>query len=267
MRKLTTEEFIEKSQKIHGCDKYDYSKVDYITNKKIVIIICKKHGPFNQYPMCHLKGYDCLKCGFIKTGISFRSNTIKFIEKAKKIHGCDKYDYSKVNYTFSDKKVIIICRLNHEFEQTPETHLGGCGCPFCKNKTEGKLFLKIKSIYSSLICQYTEDWCRNKINVTNRLLPFDFCIPELNIIIELDGPQHFRQIINWRSPEEQFKMDKYKEKCANDNGYSIIRILQEDVYYDKYDWFIELQKAIDSLKIIDKPINIYLCKNGEYNNF
>ena len=35
-----TEQFIEKAREVHG-DKYDYSKVDYITSLKEVIIICK----------------------------------------------------------------------------------------------------------------------------------------------------------------------------------------------------------------------------------
>ena len=32
-----------------------------------------------------------------------------FIEKARKIHG-DKYDYSKVEYTKSREKIIVICK-------------------------------------------------------------------------------------------------------------------------------------------------------------
>lgn len=38
MKKLTTNEFINKAKEIHG-DKYDYSKVEYKTNKTKVCII------------------------------------------------------------------------------------------------------------------------------------------------------------------------------------------------------------------------------------
>lgn len=41
MRKLTTEEFIERAQKIHGCT-YDYSKVMYLSMHKMVIICIQK---------------------------------------------------------------------------------------------------------------------------------------------------------------------------------------------------------------------------------
>jgi hypothetical protein len=37
--------FIEKAKKIHF-DKYDYSKVNYINDRKKIIIICKIHGEF-----------------------------------------------------------------------------------------------------------------------------------------------------------------------------------------------------------------------------
>ena len=55
--------------------------------------------------------------------------------------------------------------------------------------------------------------------------------------------------------------------CANENGYSIIRILQKDVYYNKYDWLSELINNIE--KIIQEKIvqNIYMCKNYEYKDF
>jgi very-short-patch-repair endonuclease len=59
---------------------------------------------------------------------------------------------------------------------------------------------------------------------------FDFCIEELKIIIELDRIHHFEIVKHWKNnPEEQLERDKFKMKCANDNGYSIIRILQEDI--------------------------------------
>ena len=73
----------------------------------------------------------------------------------------------------------------------------------CVNKTEGKLYETMKQIYPMLTRQFKQDWCKKLLH-----LPFDFCIPEYKIIIELDGAQHFRQIRDWSSPEEQFENDK-----------------------------------------------------------
>jgi hypothetical protein len=48
-------------------------------------------------------------------------------------------------------------------------------------------------------------------------------------------------------------------KCANDNNYSVIRIIQDDVYNDKYDWLKELYKNIKN--IIKEKIKsiIFIC--------
>jgi hypothetical protein len=56
-------------------------------------------------------------------------------------------------------------------------------------------------------------------------------------------------------------------KCANDNNFSVIRILQEDVLYDTYDWLIELKKNIEKIKNENKIQNIFMCYNNEYDIF
>ena len=52
---------INKSNKKHG-NKYDYSKVEYLSNKKKVCIICPSHGEFMQTPNDHIGGHNCRKC-------------------------------------------------------------------------------------------------------------------------------------------------------------------------------------------------------------
>jgi very-short-patch-repair endonuclease len=138
----------------------------------------------------------------------------------------------------------------------------GYWCPFCNNKTETKFYKILREVYPSIIYQFRVEWCKN---IT--YLPFDFCIPEYKIIIELDGPQHFIQIMNWKSPEEQYKTDKFKETCANKNGYSNIRILQNDILNDIYNWKEELINNIEKIKTDNIIHNIYMCKNNEYDKF
>lgn len=129
MIKLTTEEWIEKAQKIHG-NKYDYSRVQYINAKTKVTIICPMHGEFLQRPDKHQQGRGCPKCALEYKSNLFKSNTTEFIEKARKIHG-SKYDYSKVEYNKVSKKVEIICPIHGSFWQTPKGHLDGNGCIKC----------------------------------------------------------------------------------------------------------------------------------------
>jgi very-short-patch-repair endonuclease len=58
--------------------------------------------------------------------------TLKFIEKAKQVHG-DKYDYSKVVYVHGSDKIIITCKEHGDFLQTPYSHYRGRGCLLCGN--------------------------------------------------------------------------------------------------------------------------------------
>lgn len=141
-KKLTTAEFILKARQVHGW-RYDYSKVNYITAQKKVCIICPKHGEFLQSPNAHLRGQGCPKCGRIDSKGNKKYDTVKFIEKARKIHG-EKYDYSKINYINSKTKMEIICPKHGSFFQNADNHFLGKGCPICANETLAKS--KIKGI-------------------------------------------------------------------------------------------------------------------------
>jgi very-short-patch-repair endonuclease len=183
-----------------------------------------------------------------------------FASNPKAIYWSNKNDIKPRNISKSNnRKCWFDCDKCMQSFITSLSHIHrGCWCPYCKNKTEMKLYEYLKSKYITEH-QFKTDWCKNK-----NKLPFDFCIEEYKIIIELDGRQHFQQVSNWECPIKSQKKDVYKMKCANSNGYSVIRILQEDVYYDKYDWQNELISNI--INIINKKEiqNIYMCKNNEY---
>ena len=140
--------------------------------------------------------------------------------------------------------------------------IGKTGCPYCRNKTEQKLYDALIPYYPQLIHQFKVDWCMN-INQ----LPYDFVLKEDKIIIELDGPQHFEQVSNWQAPEETHLNDLYKMKCAKANGYSVIRLLQTDVFYDTYDWLTELRANIEKIKAKQRVQHVYMCKDNEYAMF
>lgn len=60
-KRLNQEEFLKKANEIHA-NKYNYSKVNYITSHDKVEIICPQHGSFWQYPYDHLQGHGCSSC-------------------------------------------------------------------------------------------------------------------------------------------------------------------------------------------------------------
>lgn len=84
--KFTKDEFIQKAKEIHG-DKYDYSKLDYVTLSSKLPIICPDHGEFLQYGHHHLKGAGCKQCGIDNRSGSNSHERQKSINTMKKLLG------------------------------------------------------------------------------------------------------------------------------------------------------------------------------------
>ena len=144
-RRLTQEQFIEKSRSIHG-DKYDYSQTEFVETRGYVKIVCKIHGVFEQRASSHLQGNGCPECAKVwsdehKKNLRESSRksrgmtTEEWIERAKAVHG-DKYDYSQTEYVNQRNLVKIICPKHGMFMQKADSHLRGHGCSKCWYESE-----------------------------------------------------------------------------------------------------------------------------------
>jgi len=142
---LTISEFLQRAKNIHG-DKYNYDKVVYINNHTKVKIGCNNgHGYFEMTPGNHThktKPQGCRECSG-----KILWTKARFIKEAKKIHK-NKYEYTKVDFVDSSKRVIIICKEHGEFLQTPQKHINGQKCNKCsieivsnKNRLTKKEFI------------------------------------------------------------------------------------------------------------------------------
>ena len=179
---------------------------------------------------------DCIEC--LKKSYASHEKSIYWSNK-NKLSPQNVFISSNKKYWFDCKK------CNKEFE-TPLS--SNSWCPFCKNKTEGILYEWLNKNYQNVIFQPRFEWCKNK-----QKLPFDFLLENFKLIIELDGAQHFEQVSNWKSPEEAQEIDKFKMDCALENGCSIIRIKQDDIWNNKIDW---KEILTNSIKKYDTPIII-----------
>lgn len=131
-----TESFVRKAKEKHG-NFYDYTKSVYTKSKEKLTIICPIHGEFKQTPNMHLKGQGCPLCGNKKKNDGRASNTEKFIDRAKKIHG-DKYIFDKTIYGKNNKeKVCVTCKVHGDFMVRPNDLLSGYGCKKCANEETG----------------------------------------------------------------------------------------------------------------------------------
>lgn len=143
--------YIQKFQEVHG-DRYDYSKVCYLSRDVKIEVICKIHGSYFQTTSSHVAGKGCPSC----QGNS-KKDTKQCVEDFISVHGYV-YDYSRVHYTYNKEKVEIICKQHGSFFQSPNTHLNGHGCPKCQYDNQDTLYV-LKCLDTGL----------TKIGITNNL--------------------------------------------------------------------------------------------------
>ena len=237
--RYTQESFVNKINIIHNYF-FDYSKTKFTKTSNKIIIICPKHGEFEQLAANHLKGIGCKLCGYESQSLIKTNNTNNFISKAIKIHG-NYYDYSKVEYIHSMKKIIIICPKHGEFEQTPNGHLNGQNCYECS---------KIKNTLTSIILK------ANKIH--NNFYDYsklEFTTVDKKAIIICPKHGEFEQRLNSHlqgngcpscsirnSSYEEFLLNYFKNNNINliQSERNILQNYELDFYLQDYNLSIEI---------------------------
>ena len=222
----TTPQYLAKVKSVHG-DRYDYSKVVYVGSLSKVPIICPEHGEFEQVASEHLRGNDCPKCAVDAR----RSNTEDFAEKARVVHD-NKYDYSKAAYTYSKRKVTIVCPEHGDFEQKPNDHLRGKGCPACaKSVSQPELDIKalIESYGYEVQHRYRPTFLERK--------ELDLYVPALKLAIEYCGSHVHNVDRNFLGGEPKSKTYHYdKWKACRDNGVALLTIFD-------FQWLTKREKV------------------------
>jgi len=126
---------------------------------------------------------------------------------------------------------IFFCnRCEYTFESTFSHVTSGRWCPFCNYKTQTKVYDYLNQIHK-VEREKIFEWLERK--------RYDFYLPDFNLIIEVDGRQHYEPVDFFnrdRSFEEIQAIDELKNMKAKDNGLYIMRLNQEDVFNDVIDW-------------------------------
>jgi hypothetical protein len=142
---FTQEQFIEKAIKVHG-ENFDYSQVEYVNSQTHIKLKCNICGyEFSQVPNSHLQGYGCDKCAHKVNHENQRLTEREIIERAIKVHGEEKFDYSNMNYKRSHEPINIICKIcDNNFKQLISNHINQKqGCPFCSGRyMDTEIFVK-----------------------------------------------------------------------------------------------------------------------------
>lgn len=134
-------------------------------------------------------------------------------------------------------------------------------CSRCVKKTELKLLNWLNDNEYNIIEEFTGKWCKDII-----CLRFDFMLTDYKTIIELDGIQHFEDVLYFKSKcIDNQNRDLYKMVQANKKQYSIIRIYQLDVFKDKNNWKEKLTYAINLTQKNKNIKRIYISSGDHYN--
>lgn len=135
----------------------------------------------------------------------------------------------------------------------------GNGCPRCIYYGEEVIceFLRTKNI------KYERE---KKFPWAPYLSRYDIYLPEKNILLEIDGEQHFFGKRKWGTANEIRKKDIYKMQTAFSQGFSIIRIRQKDLLdKSKFNWKSLLEEMLD-LCYTPKTLGIITSDPILYNN-
>lgn len=161
-KRLDHTTFLSRALEVHG-GRFDYSQVETVNNTTKVTIICRIHGPFEQTPKSHLRGAACGYCSG-----TMKLDTVSFVARARAVHG-DEYGYDLVDYRDIFTKVIIVCPVHGEFQQSPVGHLQGYRCRACARKkpyTNETFATAAKDVHGDKYGYELVEYVSNKVKVT-----------------------------------------------------------------------------------------------------
>ena len=213
---------IKRCNDSHGEGTYGYDRAFFQKSKDKTEIFCFKCDKyFKQAIGPHSLGKGCRNCAQKRNAQVNKLVLEEILERCFNKHG-DFYDYSRLTGEFTkDEKVWIGCPIHSWFLQNLGNHMYlGNGCPNCRNsKMESQARVWFDSNGIEFESQKRFNSCRNILP-----LPFDYYLPEYNIILELNGEQHFRPVEYFggeKAFKEQQKRDKIKFEWVEESPYTL----------------------------------------------
>lgn len=139
------------------------------------------------------------------------------------------------------------------------------GCKFCGDGVSYPSKF-VKGLLEQIGINYEQevkfDWCcyYNEYSNKNSYGLYDFVIESMDIIIEVDGEFHRKDNrMNGITKEEIRYIDNEKDRLANKNGYTVIRISDEDIKASILN--SELSKLFDLSKVDWSKCEEFALKN------
>ena len=208
---------------------------DYASKRGYSLITDFYRNAHQKFKMIHLDCGNEINILWTNFYHSEQGCSFCFGKNKPTIQECKRYARTQEHILKSEKYVNerfkmvfkhIIC--GEEYVSNWSHFKSGRRCPMCKeSRGERTIRLFLKNNHINFIRQYRYSDCKYK-----KPLPFDFYIPELNLLIEYHGEQHYKPA-KWFSKKEEkvvenFRLqkirDRIKRKYAKDNGINFLII-------------------------------------------
>ena len=227
-------DWIKNARAVHG-EKYEYDESrppQRVTD--IIRYKCPVHGWQETRYDCHvLQGCGCALCAGVQTKIPAEDRKQRWIERCRKKFN-DRFDYSQFEYVDNDTKGTIICREHHcSFITDPWTHLRGSGaCPLCSS-SKGETLIRTWLENNKVKFDTQYKLPNENMFCKRQYLLADFYLPDLNLIIEMNGEQHYKYVEHfytkdWTLEDQQIRDETLRAYCR-DHRINLLEIKYNEI--------------------------------------
>ncbi|USL89460.1 homing endonuclease [Bacillus phage vB_BceH_LY2] len=195
-------------------------------HKKLEMKHVKCGTVYKVAPSDFIKGRRCKKC-YVKS--RYKTNA----EWLRQVNDLTGYDYEFLEEYKGDSiklRYKHVCGGVHSV--TPNNFINGTRCTICKEsigEANVRLYLERKGI--NFKTQHSFEGL-----VSTKKLSYDFFLPDMDILIEFQGVQHYEPVEFFggqTSFDKQVAHDKLKRDFAKDNHYLLIEIKYTNDTIDK----------------------------------
>lgn len=182
-----------------------------------------------------LKGQSCTCCGNFKKNAVLGINTIWDTDRWMCDLGVSEEDAKRYTHS-SGQKITVICpncgnvKNNISIDYIYVNHSIGCVCGDSISYSEKFMYNLLNQLKINFEYQQLFNWLNND----NK--KYDFYIPDLSIIIETNGIQHYVESNRGRSLEQKQSNDKLKKELAINNGIKEENYIVIDCRKSELEW-------------------------------
>lgn len=209
------------------CNRYGYTLLttenDYTNVKMDAHFICPKHGEQIMMLDNLIHGHRCIDCSYEERGNNLKNDIDYVKECIESVNGnklLNPEDYKDTTM----RNLDILCSCGNVFTTSFSNYtkygVNTCYSCSCKESVGEK---RIREFLESCSINFEQekrfDDCRDV-----KPLPFDFYLPNYNMIIEFDGQHHFEEIHNRTDYETTKRHDSIKNKYCENNNINLLRI-------------------------------------------